>query len=265
MGESRRLFFGAQIEAPWPDNYPEARIISVEGRHMTLAFLGLCSIPELSKILASVPKPEFKIGPAGIAKELVFLPLDNSRAVALSIEWFDVPSPLEAWGMKLALWLKNNGYPMDERPFFPHVTIGRAPFEKKAWKEQFTPLPLFVKAIHLYQSMGHLEYKSLWEIPLLPPFEEFEHTADIAFHIRGSTPKELHRNAQIALAFHYPRLIDYFTASLQDELDEIIISLNEMIGIADKEYGCPFKAVSFHGKITTDPQTILHWEMIVDV
>lgn len=240
-------------------------MISEEGRHMTLAFLGSCSITELQKILTSIPSPEFKIGPTGIAKKLVFLPPDNSRVAALIVEWLDAPSPLEVWEKKLALWLKNNGYPVDERPFFPHVTIGRAPFEKKAWKEHFTPLPLFVKAVHLYQSIGNLEYKSLWEMPFLAPFEEFEHTADIAFHIRGSSPKEIHQNAQIALAFHYPRLIDYFNASLQDSLNEIIISLNEMVGKADSEYGCPFKAVSFHGKIRADPQNILHWEMIVDV
>jgi RNA 2',3'-cyclic 3'-phosphodiesterase len=110
-----------------------------------------------------------------------------------------------------------------------------------------------------------LEYQSLWEIPLLSPFEEFEHTADIAFLVRGTTPQELHRNAQLALAFKFPKILPFFSKRLQDTLDEIIIALNEMVGKADAECGCPFKAVSFHGQIKAEEENLLHWEMIVDV
>ena len=165
----------------------------------------------------------------------------------------------------LSDWLKAMGYPIDERPFFPHITIARAPFDIKDWLAHFDPLPFFVKAIHLYQSLGNLHYQSIWESPLIPPFEEFEHTADIAFLVRGNTPQELHLNAQIALAFKFPPLVNFLSTILQDSLDEIIISLNEIVAKADMELGCPFKAISFHGKIIKDPYQILHWEMIVDV
>jgi hypothetical protein len=122
-----------------------------------------------------------------------------------------------------------------------------------------------VKGLHLYKSMGNLEYQSLWEMPLLPPFEELEHTADLAFHIRGSTVQQLHTHAQLALAFKFPPLVSCFTQKTQNSLKEIIISLNEMISQADMEFGCPFKAVSFHGEIKEDAQKLLHWNMIVDV
>lgn len=263
--DSARLFFGAHVEAPWPKDYPPGRMISEETRHITLAFLGNHSLPDLLKILSSAPKPPFMLGPGGIANELVFLPPEKSRVAALAVQWLDPLSEFNTYQSSFALWLKNNGYPLDQRPFFPHLTVARSPFDKQAWEKHFTPLPLFVKAIHLYQSMGDLEYKSLWELPLLPPFEEFEHTADIAFHVRGTSMQQLHQNAQLALAFKFPQLTLCFSQHLQNSLSEIIISLNQIVGEADRRFGCPFKAVSFHGNVRTDEKSLLHWEMIVDV
>lgn len=256
-----RLFFGAQVEAPWPHDYPDGRLIPEDTRHVTFAFIGESSLPKLLELLKTAPQPPFFIGPGGVGKELVFL----SHVAALEVEWLNKPSTFNAYQNTFALWLKSNGYKLDERPFFPHITLARTPLDQEAWKQHFTPLPFYVKAFHLYQSMGNLTYKSVWEIPLLSPFEEFEHTADIAFHIRGSTIEQIHQNAQLALAFKFPRLIPFFTHPLKNSLKEIIISLNEMIGKADMEVGCPFKAVSFHGDIKADDKQLLHWEMIIDV
>jgi RNA 2',3'-cyclic 3'-phosphodiesterase len=261
--EKKRLFFGAQIEAPWPDHYPAARLIAEKERHITLAFLGETSWPKLQGILSTAPRPPFPIGPAGIGKELVFLPKETPRVAAAAVQWLD--ASFESYQKELVLWLTDHGYSLDTRPFFSHLSVARSPFDPAEWTESFTPLPLFVRGIHLYESLGDLHYGSLWEIPLLPPFEEFEHTADIAFHIVGETPRHLHQNAQLALAFHFPPLVAFFSKSLPENLDGIIIALNEMIALADSTYGCPFKAISFHGKMQKDPQNILHWEMIVDV
>jgi RNA 2',3'-cyclic 3'-phosphodiesterase len=208
-------------------------------------------------LLHLTPLPLFRLGPVGIADELIFLPPGHSRVAALSIKWLDPAESLNVYQKNLSDWLKTNGYPLDERPFFPHITIARSPFDRKDWLEHFTPLPFFVKAIRLYRSLGDLQYESIWESLLLPPFEELEHTADIAFLVRGSTLQELHLNAQIALAFKFPPLVKFFSAHLQDSLDEIIISLNEVVGKTDTEFG--------HGKTKVDAQNILHWEMIVDV
>ncbi len=262
--DKKRLFFGAKVQAPWPLESPKGRVIDEATRHMTLAFLGQNSFSRIEQLLPSIPKPEFEIGPAGVGRELVFLPPQNSRVAAIAVNWLD-DARLNIYQKALADWLKDNGYPIDERPFFPHVTIARAPFDKEEWTEQFSPLPVYVQGIHLYESLGNLQYRSLWECPLLSPFEEFEHTADIAYIIRGSNVNELHLNAQIALAFHFPRLIDFFTPGLKDSLDEIIIALNEMVSKADAVYGCPFKAVSFHGEIEKKSPKRLQWEMIVDV
>ena len=263
--DAKRLFFGAQVDAPWPEDFPAARIIPEKTRHLTLAFLGKNSLAKLNSLLLCLPRPSFQIGPVGVAKELIFLPREHSRVVALSIDWLDGNEYLNIYQKDLAEWLRSQGYFLDERPFFPHISIGRAPFDKEKWQEHFTPLPFFVKAIHLYESLRNLEYQSLWENSLLSPFQELEHTADIAFLIRGHTIQELHKHAQIALAFKFPSLVQFYTSRLQTSLEEVIISLNDMIAVADTELGCPFKAVSFYGTIKSDEQKILYWEMIVDV
>jgi len=263
--DSRRLFFGAQTEAPWPKECPPARLVPEETRHLTLAFLGQNSFVQLKSILPSVPRPSFAIGPAGVAKAVVFLPPEKSRVVALTCDWLFSKDALNSYQKELADWLAEQGYALDKRPFFPHITIGRAPFDLTQWKEGFSPLPFFVRAIHLYQSTGNLQYSSLWSIPLLSPFEEFEHTADIAFHIRGMSIQELHCHAQLALAFKFPALVNFFTSDWSDSFEQMISSLNALIGIADAELGCPFKAVSYHGSVKPDAQKILNWEMIVDV
>ncbi len=263
--DSRRLFFGAQTEAPWPKSYPPARLIPEETRHLTLAFLGETPFSKLKSLLPSTPRPSFAIGLAGVAKEIIFLPPDVGRVAALSCDWIHSQEALSNYQKELSVWLAAQGYALDKRPSFPHITIARAPLDKAEWKQQFSPLPFFIKAIHLYQSLGNLQYESLWSHSLLAPFEEFEHTADIAFHIRGMTIEEIHGHAQLALAFHFPPLVRFFTSDWARNFEEMIISLNEVIGIADAELGCPFKAVSFHGTIRPDAQKILNWEMIVDV
>jgi 2'-5' RNA ligase len=263
--DSKRLFFGAQVDAPWPKDFPKARMIDEQARHITLAFIGQDSFSKFKPLLSAVPTPLFPIGPIGIADKLVFLPPDKSRVAALSVKWLNTPAMLNDYQKTLCDWLKAQDYSLDKRPFFPHITVARSPFDQKEWLEHFTPLPFFVKAIHLYQSLGSLQYQSLWELPLLAPFEEFEHTADIAFLVRGANLQELYLNAQMALAFKFPPLVDFFSSKLQDSLDEIIISLNEIVGTADAQFGCPFKAISFHGNIKKDAHNILLWEMIVDV
>ncbi len=261
----RRLFFAIQVEAPWPKELPSARILDEEVRHITVAFLGNTSYSKLKANLDTFPPPPFKLGPAAVADGLVFLPPHTHRVAAASVQWLNEFNSIDAWQKQIALWLIAQGYPPEKHPFFPHITLARAPFDPEAWKAAFHPLPFFAKAVHLYESLGNLHYKPVWSIPFVAPFEELDHTADIAFSIRGESLKQIHLNAQIALSFKHPSIIHYFADTLCDSLDEIIIDLNRMITQIDSEEGSPFKAVSFHGEIHKDPQEILTWEMIVDV
>ncbi len=236
-----RLFFGMEVIAPWPEEFPNGRTLLEADRHLTLAFLGDTNMPDLQ----TFPNPPFSIGLAGFFDRPIFL----AHVVAWNIRWLE--DRLLPYQKALSDWLNI------PREFLSHVTMARQPYDRRAWKESFTPLPLYVKNIRLYESLGFSKYKILWEHPLLAPFDEMEHTADIAFRVRGN----LFLHAQLALAFHFPSMIRYFEKREIENLEEIVTVLNAMIARADSEIGCPFKAVSFHGMQNQDRE----WEMIVDV
>ncbi len=262
---NNRIFFGAEVAAPWPRVPSSGRFIDPAYRHITLAFLGAADVSKLKEQLPTFPTPLFRVGLVGKCDRLLFLPPEHARVAAGHIEWMDGSQPLKQFHESLSAWLENLHYPVDKRELLSHVSFARAPFDRKEWEEQFTPFPVMIQAIHLYESAEHLTYPILWSCPLIPPFEEFAHTADIAFHIRGIDLSHIHLHAQMALAFKFPPLLPYFARELCSDLDEIIMALNATIAKADEEMGCPFKAVSFHGKIVQDQNQILHWEMIVDV
>lgn len=264
--DQKRLFFGAEIAAPWPPNYPEGRLIEEKGRHITLAFLGNISYSDLQKILPSFPYPSFKIGPVGKGDRLLFLPESSPRVVSLHIQWLNGEDLLKNFQKNLLEWLESHHYPVDKREFLPHASIARAPFDPHAWEETFAQLPLTVNAIHLYESMGNLIYRPLWSHGLHEPFVELPHTADIAFRIQGETLQQLHLHAALALAFKFPPLISYIPSKdLASSLNILISQLNYIIALADAEIGCPFKAVSYHGEISKNSHNLMQWEMIVDV
>ncbi len=137
--------------------------------------------------------------------------------------------------------VKRAGFPVKghAREFLPHVTIARDPDAFDEWKKSFEKRPLFIRSLHLCESLGSSYYRVCWKVPLLAPFDEKEHTADIAFTVRGSSFQNLHLHAQLALSFHFPLLLDYFSFEEVFSLDQIIESLNLMIGKADERVGCP--------------------------
>lgn len=262
----KRLFFALSAEAPWPSLLPKGRLLAPEVRHMTLAFLGNVPWRPLEEILPSLPLPTFNVGSAGITDACLCLPEHHPRVVAWHVRSIgSAGQELLSYQQQLAGFLRNAGYSIDTRPFLPHITLARQPFDARQWARSFQSLPVTFSTLHLYESTGNLGYKPIWSFPFIPPFEELSHTADIAFRVAGSTVDQLALHAQIALCFKCPGLIPYLT-TLPEEgtLDDLVIGLNDMITRADVAFGCPFKAVSFHGEITQKAQT-LFWEMIVDV
>lgn len=262
--EEKRLFFGCGISAPWPSHYPKGDIIDPASRHLTLAFLGNISYPDLQQKLSDFPHPPFKVGPVGLFDHCLFLPEHHPRVVAWHMQ-MDEQEDFKLYQQSITHWLDGYGYHVDKRAFLSHVTVARRPQHIKEWKNEFVPLPAMVEGIHLYESVGGLHYQPIWSCPLLPAFEEKDHTADIAFVVRAETMESLHHHAQIALAFKSPLLLKYIpNIPLEQKLDEIIMSLNRLISKADSEEGCPLKAVSFHGEAVKE-NGIYQWEMIVDV
>lgn len=253
----KRLFFALDIAAPWPA-LPPGRIM--ESRHLTLAFLGQTDLDALFPHLDTFLSP-LTVGAVGQFDQCLFLPPRFPRVVAWHTHFLEEISSLHN---ELQLWLQAHGLPFDPRPFLPHVTLARLPFDPQQWSQAFSPLPFTATSLHLYESLGYSRYTSLWHLPLLPPFEELDHTADIAFLIRATTLSSLLLHAATALSFTFPPLLSYLTPSTPDTLLDLISTLNHTIALTDQALGCPFKAVSHHGHLHQN-NGLFTWEMIVDV
>lgn len=264
--ETKRLFFGMSVEAPWPNLFPEGRLIQEKYRHITLAFLGETNFPKIQNSLSAFPLPNFKVGFAAKFDQCLFLPPKHPHAVAWHLSWLEENPPLLIFYNQLISWLKNEHFFPDKIDrFTPHVTLCRAPFDKKGWEKEFHPLPLIIQDIHLYESAGNLQYHPVWSYPLLPPFEEIDHTADLAYLVRGSSIDQLYRHALAALAFYFPPIIHFFRLEKMPlQVEEAISLLNKVISDADQEIGSPFKAVCYHHNLTREEE-IYNWEMIIDV
>ena len=262
----KRLFFGWEVQAPWPETLPFGRHLDEAHRHLTLAFLGKTNYSELAQALSAFPTPPFSIGYMGYFDQCLFLPEKHPHVVAWHIEWFNNGAQLQTFYEMVVQWLHDKGFPVDIRHgFMPHVTLARSPFHSRAWRKQFSPLPLMIKDLHLYESIGNLKYTPLWSLRLLSPFEEREHMADIAFLIRGLSFDQLYRNGACALAFHFPPFLSYIhNPPKMSSLEEVVMELNQIVTRADQEIGCPFKAVSYHSTLETI-DGCMNWEMIIDV
>ncbi len=264
--DTKRLFFACEIKSPWPHTLPKGRIIQESDRHLTLAFLGNTSFSKVEELLPAIPPPPFKVGLAGEFDGCLFLPEKDPRVVAWHLNFHAEEKRLIEFQKNLIEWLEGAEYPITHKEFLPHVTLARKEFDQKAWEEACQPLPAVMTGLHLYETQGELIYRPIWSYPMLPPFEVISHTADIAFKIYGESIKELFLNAQFALAFEFPEILMFLKRDYRPlNLDEVIVLLNEIVTEIDKEHGCPFKAVSFHGEIQTNEHDVLEWEMIVDV
>ena len=260
---NHNLFLGLEVSAPWPDSFPEGRILPEASRHLTLAFLGNVPKEKLLSQLQTFPPPP-PLSAAGICDALLFLPPDNPHVVSYNVEWLSQKQELLAFRHTLYEWLLTQGYRLDERPFLSHVTVARSPFNEKQWLTHFSKLPLITRRIHLYESKGNLSYEPIWTHSLTPPFIELSHTGDIAYKIYGKDPSQIYLHAQLALAFEHLPFLSHLTTDSASSLEEIVVKLNEKIAKLDQENGSPFKAVSFHGDLIEE-NTLIFWEMIVDV
>ena len=257
-----RFFIAFVIEAPWPDILPAARYLFAEERHLTLAFIGKAQPEKLLISFETLPKPPFSLGFCGYFDHLLFLP-EHSRLPRV-VAWHAKIPQENAVRAFVAEIHAHMGLSFD-KPWLPHVTIGRNPFEKAAWEKEFQPLPFMTYKIALFESLGSLRYKPLAELLFTPPLERLEHTADIAFTVRGTSLNEILENALIGLSFDDPRFLR-FQSSLKNvsSMEEIVMTLNRFIAAIDEIEGSAFKAVSFHGNVK-EKQGFYEWEMIVDV
>lgn len=264
---NKRLFFGFEVDAPWPTSYPNGRLLQENERHMTAFFIGNIDYTKFQQTLLNIPLPNFPTGFAGVFDQLLFLPKRKPHVVAWHVNWLDDAQAFLDYQKTLTKWLQEHlEMPHDDRPFLPHVTICRSPFQKDEWEKQFIPSPMVTKVLHLYESTGNLRYTPIWSYPLTPPFIEIDHTADLAFHVYGKDIKQILIHAQTALAFKFPQMLPFIRQEKDpSDLDEVIVELNDLICEMDQQIGSPFKAISYHGDLDFEKENLYKWELIVDV
>lgn len=221
----QKIFFGFDVALPTSTD-----------RHLTLAYLGLVDSAALFENLSRFPKPPFCVSPTGTLDEPF-----HKKAWHATLN-----KDLAPYREQVLEFLLTFGYAPDLRPFIPHIT---AP-------EGGTSFAL--GSLHLFEGKN-----SLWRLPLKAGFEPVEHSADLAFLVRGETLQELYGNAQRALAFEFPEILPYYDIGEAGSPDAIVEALNRAVTRLDSEKGAPLKAVSYHGKI--EKSEYLEWEMIVDV
>ena len=265
--DEKRIFFAFDVYCPWPDHFPEGRLIEKEHRHLTLIFLGNSHFPKMEEILKDLPLPSFQVGRCGVFDKCLFLPNEVANVAAFQIHWLEDDKAVENFQENLLQSLEEKKLMAKKKNRFKaHVSVARKPKELDKWKESFISLPMYIQNLHLFESLGFSKYNSLWQHEIIAPFKEISHTADIAFHVYGESFSELHLNAQTALAFKFPKMIQYFSSQPNmKSLDEVIIKLNDMVTKMDMDIGSPIKAVSFHGEAKKDEKNIYKWEMVVDV
>lgn len=132
--------------------------------HLTLAFIGeSAAVTELKGILDALPRHAFSLTVGGAG---------SFRRASGELLWLGIsPSPeLSALEKALSTALRGGGFPVEERPFRPHVTLCRSfvprhGFDAKTLLSLFPPATLRVHRVSLMQSerkKGKLVYTELY-------------------------------------------------------------------------------------------------------
>lgn len=264
--EDKRIFFALDLTSKWDETEPPGRYIDKKLRHITLLFIGNISEEKLASLIQNIPSPSFNIAPSGILDKVLALPYNHPNVIAYRAHFLHDLEEIKIYKNVLSSYLESLGIFLEKgRSFLPHVTLCRKPFEINPWKKNFQKLPFYIPRIVLYESLENSKYRPLWFQEFILPFSEIEHTADIAFHIRGKDFYELYVNGFLALCFKSSQISRYFLENENiQNIDDVIISLNKIISNEDTEIGSLFKAVSFQSNVS-NLEKYLQWEMIVDV
>ena len=285
-----KYFVGAEIECPW-EELPacKEREILPEMRHMTLNFIG-----EKQEKPVCLTHP-LVIGSAGYFDGVLFL----SRAVAYHAVFLSnalrredfLPHVTIARGdqHKASEWQKwFQPLPFYFKAIHLYKSLGNSiyPNKLKNWefskpnsqilsnlKDAREAEPCLkdradgagIKSANLGEEKTDSSiclgiYEKVESCSLKAPFEVREHTADLAFVIRGKSLDEMYVHGMIALAFSFPQTVQFFEKKSVRSIEEVVQELNRLITRMDTEIGSPFKAVSYSGNVKQG-----EWEMIVDV
>jgi 2'-5' RNA ligase len=165
--------------------------MTAESYHLTLAFLGDLAEEQVGEMTAHVESQLRRAAPAAPRLQLggigVFPGPHRPQVVYVDGHTPAAGAPLDALQAQLAGWLSELGHPREERPFHPHLTIGRvraaapahAPEREAALRALLAEharaprgAPFFIDELILYQSelgAAGARYTPLVRLPLPAP------------------------------------------------------------------------------------------------
>ena len=261
--ENKRVFFAFEAFSPWPQNLPEGRKLESTDRHLTIAFLGNIHYPSLEKILSNTPLPKIKVGIVGKFDRCLFLPPKRPNVVAWHVKWFDEEYDLGIYQKEMADWLGDNGFSVRINPkgFLPHATLSRRPFKYHEWREAFQVIPVVIKDIHLYESVGKLRYKPLWSHHLLAPFDITKTDTEYRLVIRGENLTQLFHHCLTAIAFQYPYILRRYGETLSiSEFSDLLPNINAILKKAAKKIPLPFQELQTIREPEKNDEGVFSWE-----
>ncbi len=256
--DDKRLFFGFEVHAPWPDSLPGANTLKAKHCHLTLLYLGSTSYKKIRNLIPQMPNPPFRVGPLGVSDACLCLPKRHPDIITWHVEPFG-SDPITAYQKEVTDFLVNHGYEIKEKQQIKHITLGRSAILKKELKKSFRPTPLYFKNLHLYESLKGNRYEPIWTHDLLPPFEEVNKGS---FTLYGESFQQVFLNAQIALAFKFPALTPFLDPHYKvRNLHDGGVRLTAIINQAYREANVPIESAFFpeEGK---ESKGVLTWDLI---
>lgn len=238
----KRLLFGFEALAPWPDVLPDEKTLKARKRHLTLLFFGNTSYKKMYQHIRYMPKPFFRLGPVAVADSFLSLPHRSSNVLTWHVESFG-ENLIDEYQRVIFDYFEEKGYPLEGKKFIKHITLGKNGSIIQEIKKNFHPLPLCFLNLHLYEKHQDEHYEPIWTYDLLPPFEEVE---EGHFFIHGESFQQLFLNAQIALAFKCPEFVPFLDQTYQvRNLQDGGVRLTTLINQAYRAVKLPIKKAIF--------------------
>ncbi|MCC5858008.1 MAG: RNA 2',3'-cyclic phosphodiesterase [Ectothiorhodospiraceae bacterium] len=160
-----------------PKGYRRGRRVPVENLHLTLVFLGACSEVQVARIREVAAATRVAGGQISLSRLAVW---PGPRVQVLETWSRRVPDWLARLHLTLAQGLRAAGFPLEARPFRPHVTLARKcpPHEDI----RVVPVRLHPQEFVLMASesgVAGVRYPVLARWPLMPPGRGARESADM--------------------------------------------------------------------------------------
>ena len=255
----KRLLFGFEVHAPWPESLPDMKTLKAKNYHLTLLFFGNTSYKKIHEHIRYMPKPTFRVGPVAFSDSPLRLPNRSSDVITWHVEPFG-EDVIDEYQRVIYDYFLEKGYDLERKKFIKHITLGKSAVLKKEAKKSFRSLPLYFKNLHFYESYQGDQYEPIWTYDLLPPFEEKKNGH---FVLYGESFQQTFLNAQIALAFKCPALVPFLDSSYKvRNLHDGGIRLTTIINQAFRKAEVPIERVIFPDS-GQEENGLLTWDLFV--